>query len=81
MTRAVWDKVMFSLVFVCPRRGWGGVGGGGEGGVVDTPVDPEADPPVEMATEESGTHPTGMYSCKNIKLKLLSNFRPPTKFR
>ena len=43
----------------------------GEGGVVDTP---------EMATEEGGTHPTGTPSCKNIKLKLLSNYRPPTKF-
>ena len=29
----------------------------------EDPLDPEADPPVEKATEASATHPTGMHSC------------------
>ena len=28
-----------------------------------TPLDPEADLPVETATEAGDTHPTGMHSC------------------
>ena len=42
------------------------------GGVCITPW--ETPPPPEMATEASGSHPTGMHSSINVKLLQVLNF-------
>ena len=48
----------------CVMKGGGVV----KWGVIDTPMDPEADtlPPVEKATEAAGMHPTGIHSCIKV---------------
>ena len=48
-------------------------------GVIDTPMDPEADtlPPVEKATEAAGMHPTGMHSRIKVFEITVLNIHPP----
>ena len=58
----VWGKVLLSeaslIHSVCP-------GGVSRRGVVDNVLDPDVDTPplIETATEDCGTHTTGMHSC------------------
>ena len=46
----------------------------------DTSLDPEADTPVETATEAGGTHPTGMHSCIQLILIVISSIQEQPPF-